>query len=1105
MNTTNSITDNLTLESIFDNFENYIMTETGGPPNHQNLQKIRFASINCSGLAGKTHIIENMLTDLNLDFIFLAETWCRPGTTKNLSRDITFVQESAVRSNGRAHYGQAIWINTRKHSPNSFSLLHSDENLHTIIFSIADTRFVCMYVPPGRPDSFFNDTISALEEHIICPEPCILVGDLNARHVRFGDHQGNHYGRELIPIMSRLGLERLDPSSGKWTFLTVTDRSIIDHVLVNDAALSAGVSFYIDEDYFVGTTDHCLLVGSVECTFDQNLSDVTQERPWNRWRLSEPDVVDAFKEELNTTMDRLLMAMSLPQGDSTAQAHADALYDLFDEWLTSALRHHIGRSPGHGRRPAEFLNHELIMKENMLRAARIMAFNPDAPIDQRLELAADYLECKSRLDDEIKNRREELFQDFAVRLKSMDVPAQLRIIHSLKKSRSQSFANGLKADEQSMNAYGEHFRAQYRNTQPVVFGPNLPDPAPSLNTADSPFSWQSISETAKEMPEGKAAGDSGLPTEALSTAHDLVAFPLHVLFDFCWTHSVIPTKWTNARIHPILKKGSASDIRNYRPISLTEVVRRLFERIILPVVTSFIEPLSVEQGGFRAHRGTLDQVATLQEWICQAKDKRLPRYMAFLDIKAAYDQVDREILWKKCRKKGLPEQVISLLKCLFDHNRSFIAVAGAQSPQFPMRSGLLQGSPISPVLYSLFVDDLVEELNDCVGTDNLRLGGRLFRCLLYADDIVLMSTSWKDLCRLLNIAERHSLLNRYRFGVSKCEAVLSSTPPGATPLSLYDEPLRCSPFFTYLGVPFAADGIQWKLHFSTLGAKAQRVAGFFNSLGCNGQGFDSATCLRLYQCFVRPILEYGLALCPPTMVKTVDIFYGRCMRLMTSMGTSTSALTIGMLSEIHPAKIRQSTLQMKFAEKTRRKPIVFAVNYALTAFNGKPTRNSCFKSWTQNDFISQRDRERFRARLERREAIIKTAHELQDNMLVGLLGTKSSCYIFRNKTRNQRAVLKRLFGQLNRVEQRLVLNWVTNRSAGWWKTCRRCGDIGATKSHLELCYWGEGRRGFRGEGPSKIEEELAEVPTTRNLSGCVAAIRELVGDRPADGRGAEPP
>jgi hypothetical protein len=105
------------------------------------------------------------------------------------------------------------------------------------------------------------------------------------------------------------------------------------------------------------------------------------------------------------------------------------------------------------------------------------------------------------------------------------------------------------------------------------------------------------------------------------------------------------------------------------------------------------------------------------------------------------------------------------LKALFNKNRADVAVNGNQSEPFPLHSGVVQGSPLSPVLYALFVDDMVDKLNgmkDFPGAT--RLAGRLFRCLLYADD------------KMLSVVEEFSLHHRFRFGIKKC-AVLPEMQP----------------------------------------------------------------------------------------------------------------------------------------------------------------------------------------------------------------------------------------------------------------------------------------------------------------------------------------
>ena len=159
--------------------------------------------------------------------------------------------------------------------------------------------------------------------------------------------------------------------------------------------------------------------------------------------------------------------------------------------------------------------------------------------------------------------------------------------------------------------------------------------------------------------------------------------------------------------------------------------------------------------------------------------------MAFLDIKAAYDSVDWSKLWQKCLQRGLPERIVGLLRGLFDHNRAYVAIAGRELTGFELEAGVLQGSLLSPLLYSVFIDELVLALNqrgpeDVVyvyvsdrGYQSIHISTRPFRCLLYADDIVLVATCQASLEVCLRLCELHSLINRYRFNTSKCEIVAS--------------------------------------------------------------------------------------------------------------------------------------------------------------------------------------------------------------------------------------------------------------------------------------------------------------------------------------------
>ena len=163
----------------------------------------------------------------------------------------------------------------------------------------------------------------------------------------------------------------------------------------------------------------------------------------------------------------------------------------------------------------------------------------------------------------------------------------------------------------------------------------------------------------------------------------------------------------------------------------------------------------------------------------------------------------------------------------------------------------------SPLLYSIFLDQLVHQLRTCSAGIYLPFNNKKVNCLLYADNIALIATNHSDLAQLLRIAEIDSLSRFYRFNPLKCVGV-SPTNSFAS-LSLYGTAILKEYHFNYLGVEFNCDGISKRLHFENRIKKAETSSYFLNYEGMNRFGFHPIACLRLLHSFVRSGLEYGIS------------------------------------------------------------------------------------------------------------------------------------------------------------------------------------------------------------------------------------------------------
>ena len=268
-------------------------------------------------------------------------------------------------------------------------------------------------------------------------------------------------------------------------------------------------------------------------------------------------------------------------------------------------------------------------------------------------------------------------------------------------------------------------------------------------------------------------------------------------------------------------------------------------------------PLSREQGGFREGRSTLDQVESLDMVIKASRRRGKKVHLAFLDIKAAYDSVPRSVLWRRCEELGMDYLTLATLRSLFDHNSAQLIVSQKRSAPFALPAGVLQGSVLSPLLYSVYLDPLVDKLRRHGPPIPLPLNANEgINAFLYADDIALIATSSRDLSRLLRLAEEDSIARGYRFSPSKCVVVSQESARHR----LYNSDLARQRSFSYLGIEMDHRGINVKAQVQARIEKADKAVERLHLAGARFRNFPCRINLQFYAAFIRPGLEYGLPL-----------------------------------------------------------------------------------------------------------------------------------------------------------------------------------------------------------------------------------------------------
>ena len=197
---------------------------------------------------------------------------------------------------------------------------------------------------------------------------------------------------------------------------------------------------------------------------------------------------------------------------------------------------------------------------------------------------------------------------------------------------------------------------------------------------------------------------------------------------------------------PVYKSGDTDDVSNYRPISLLPILSKVLEKIIANQLNEFLDKnnlISISQHGFRPKLSTETALLKLSDKIYDNIDNRKVSILLLLDLSKAFDSVNHAILLEKCKLMNIDQSWLeSYLKNRFQSVRLNGAISSLKNIEF----GVPQGSILGPLLFLIYVNDLVKSVTDCF-------------IIQYADDTqILIEGDIKDIDELIRKAE--DILNK---------------------------------------------------------------------------------------------------------------------------------------------------------------------------------------------------------------------------------------------------------------------------------------------------------------------------------------------------------
>ncbi len=339
---------------------------------------------------------------------------------------------------------------------------------------------------------------------------------------------------------------------------------------------------------------------------------------------------------------------------------------------------------------------------------------------------------------------------------------------------------------------------------------------------------------------------------------------------------------------------------------------KLFNSVINNRVVEYVErngKLSDLQGAYRKHRSRVDHICILKSSLINKyiKSQKRKLYCCFVDFRKAFDLVPREYLLLKLLRLGIGGKVYNVIKRMYESCLSRIKLRNGLTELFSTTIGIKQGDSLSPSLFNLFINDIVDELKN-IGTDPVSLNNRKLECLLYADDILLLSETSVGLQRSLDCLNTFSKKWGLTVNCQKTKIMIfhRGRLPRKLKFTLGATAIDIASEYNYLGIVFSTSG-SLKCGIKTLAQKAAKALFTLRKCLSSNRTVDPVSHVKLFNSFIRPIVTYGCQIWVQELIKrnsfapardqSEQIFAKFCKRVLSVPRNASNTAVYGELGQ----------------------------------------------------------------------------------------------------------------------------------------------------------------------------------------------------------------
>ncbi len=439
----------------------------------------------------------------------------------------------------------------------------------------------------------------------------------------------------------------------------------------------------------------------------------------------------------------------------------------------------------------------------------------------------------------------------------------------------------------------------------------------TIEDYNQPLKYLELKMAIKTM-KSKTTGPDMIHIDMLRNLNRSQLDIILALLNRVWSDKKLPTPWLEAHIIPLLKPNKdPDDPSSYRPISLTNVLSKIMEKIVTKRLEWHLEQnniLDQHQNGFRKKRSTTDNLLHLQQEIIDGFTSNQNTLCVLFDVEKAFDRLSRNSILQTLKRWNIRGNLPLFVKAFLQHRKFQVRIGNTISTSRSLETGTPQGSVISPLLFIIGLTGIKDIIH------------RPVKYSMFADDLAIYirgkneSLLESELQKVINNLNHWAFKIGLRFSESKTVAINFSqknTAPSQINLRLNNKLLKSTDNAKFLGLLFDKK-MTWKEHTNELKSRANKALNILKKLYNTKWGSNRYTMTRIYYSHIRPIIDYGsivYATGRETTLSKLNSVQNNALRLCSGAFRTSPVDSLQVEMNILSLKHRRTELTLKYYAK----------------------------------------------------------------------------------------------------------------------------------------------------------------------------------------------